>query len=124
MKNVVKVVYNACYGGFGLSQKAIERMAELGCKWAMKTVCDFEDLAHIYHSEYGFSYYDTNDEIPPPKRHDVILVKVVEELGNEASGACANLQIKQISGRTYLIDNRDGYESVIEPHQINWTSAD
>jgi hypothetical protein len=31
---MTKVVYNACFGGFGLSKKAIEMLAEMGHKEA------------------------------------------------------------------------------------------
>lgn len=91
-----KVVYNACYGGFGLSDEAKSRYAEL-------TGCSAEDIC-----EYNMS------------RHDTTLVQVVEELGDAASGFCGNLQITEIEGSLYRIDEYDGNESVQTPDDIEW----
>jgi len=90
-----KIVYNGCYGGFGLSEEAKERYAEL-------TGCDPD-------------FYDR--ELP---RHDPALVQVVEELGDEANGFCAQLRIEEIEGTKYRIDEYDGYESVEQPNDIEW----
>lgn len=54
--------------------------------------------------------YITLDDI---ERHDPDLIRVVEELGKEANGICANLVIKDIGDSKYHIDEYDGYESVI-----------
>ena len=57
-------------------------------------------------------------------RHDPILVKVVEELGEKASGRCSRLTVKEIEGNAYRIDEYDGYESVIEPNNETWIFID
>lgn len=90
-----KVVYNACYGGFGLSEKAKARYVELtGC------------AADIYHRDI--------------ERHDPALVRVVEELGAEASDRYACLQIEEIDSLMYRIDEYDGFEAVETPVSVDW----
>jgi len=91
-----KVVYNACFGGFGLSDAAKERYAEL-------TGADVSN----YH-RWDFT------------RHDPALVQVVEELGDAASGFCGNLQIAEIEGSVYRIDEYDGAETVETPDSVEW----
>lgn len=49
-------------------------------------------------------------------RHDPILVQVVEELDEEASGYCAHLKVAEIQGNRYRIDEYDGWESIIEDY--------
>jgi hypothetical protein len=93
----IKVVYNACFGGFGLSKKAALMLRDLG-------VTDVN-------LEYGYI-----DENTCP-RHDERLIQVVEELGKDASGRHAKLEIHQLSGNRYRIDEYDGNESVIEPYE-------
>lgn len=90
-----KIVYNACYGGFGLSEEAEARFAELAGRPAPKICYDFD-------------------------RHDPILVQVVEELGDAASGFCACLRIAEIEGSLYRIDEYDGFESVETPDEVQW----
>lgn len=110
-KHKIKIVYNACYGGFGLSRKATERLAQYGVELA-QVALDKADS-----NIFGFRYNTDYDNIP---RHDLLLVKVVEELGKEASASFANLQIHELRKNQYIIDEYDGYESVNEPDDINW----
>lgn len=84
-----KVVLNACYGGFSLSQKAYEF---LGIPWD------------------GFGFHYRNDERDNPD-----LVKCVETLGKEANGHVAELEIEEFDdyNYTYSIGEYDGYENLI-----------
>ena len=51
----------------------------------------------------------------PADRTDPLLLKVVEELGEEASGNCANLVVTEIpEGVDWEIHEHDGFESVRE----------
>ncbi len=93
-KETFKVVYNACYGGYGLSKACIARIKEL-------------DDSYKKLSEYDFSY--------KLERHDPALVKAVEELGKAAGSSYSDLQIAIINCRTYKIDEYDGSESVVTP---------
>jgi hypothetical protein len=112
---VTKVVYNACYGGFGLSNEAMDRMVELGYdlklnpKYNPNSKSKYGDTSQKY--ECG-NYVDC-------ARHDPILVQVVEELGEKANGKCANLVIAEVSG-PYRIDEYDGFEGVETPDDVDW----
>lgn len=97
---MVKIIYNACYGGFGLSEKAIARYIELSGVSA-------EDF---YHRDVA--------------RNDPILAQVVEELGREADGDCAKLMIYEITaGTKYYLDEYDGMEHIIEFDDFLWETA-
>lgn len=129
---MVKIVYNACFGGFGLSHKAIKRYGELkGLNLVFIKDKDFylgldEDDAYtvgawyrdgIKKDENYFSSYDF-------ERNDPILVQVVEELGDEASGEFSQLQIAEVEeGQRYRIDEYDGRESVMTPLDYDWKIA-
>ena len=90
-----KVVYNACYGGFGLSDEAVVRLKELG-----STI---------------------NDRYLPWEfpRHDLLLVQVVEELGDKANTWASKLRIEEVCG-PYRIEEYDGLETVYEPSDYAW----
>ena len=90
-----KVVYNACYGGFGLSEKAKNLLNEL----KGEEVC----------------YYD----LP---RHDKDLVAVVEELGSEANVDYSDLKIATIDSDRYRISEYDGLERVVTPETDEYIS--
>jgi len=91
-----KVVINNCYGGFGLSEKAIQRYNEI--------------------SDRGI--IDSWDALELP-RHDPVLVQVVEELGDESNGRNAALRLEEIPGNRYLIEEYDGAETIFCP-EMNW----
>jgi hypothetical protein len=104
-----RVVYNDCYGGFGLSKEAAQILAELGVESAKE---------HI-EKQLRCDYWASEKELP---RHDKRLVKVVEELKDRANGdnLFAELKIKEIEGNQYLIRENGGKETVLEPKDIKW----
>jgi hypothetical protein len=132
----MKIVINSCYGGFSLSPRGERRYLELkGHKSYFykqtKYNCsngktEFTRIDHIDDVPDIFFYcttYDQGKTLPgypkdifhsrDLKRSDPILVKVVEELGAESFGKCAELEIVDIDkGRWFKIDEYDGYESV------------
>ena len=143
----VKVVYNASFGGFGLSGKAIRYFTELKGKTIFAyrkegntyrkienpTDGDFEDWdVTLFDKDFGKSFNDYKQEHDDHyvsgyigaegscPRHDPELVKTVEDLGLEASGPHALLKIKEIKGDRYVINEYDGCERVVEPDDINW----
>lgn len=88
----MKIVINACYGGFGLTDKALARYNELSGNSV----------------EY---YFDIT-------RDDPALVQVVEELGSKAAGEFSELKIVEIpDGIKWYIHEYDGMEHVAEQHQ-------
>lgn len=95
---MVEVVYNECYGGFGLSKEAKARYKELG-------------------GTYDFKNGDWNID-----RTDPILVSLVKE--GKASSTLANLKIADISsGTKYRIDEYDGSEAVMTVDDYEWIVA-
>jgi len=105
----IKVVYNSCFGGFSISKKCAERMAELGSEEAKAMLQEH-----------------ANDDMPfwhggwDGDRHDPMLVEAIEKLGDEASGDCASLVRVTIEGDRYIISEYDGRESITTPEDINW----
>lgn len=129
---MVKVVYNACYGGFGLSDKAMQRYAELaGFKlypyehepertWTIWIKCPREqyDKLNAY-SRGKMIFTDSN-----LSRTDPLLVQVVEELGDKANGSCARLVIEELEpGTRYRITEYDGSEDIETDDSIDWEIA-
>ena len=87
----MKVVISKCYGGFGLSEKAYK---ELDIPWD------------------GFGH---GRDI---KRSCPNLVRVVEKLGKDANGSCADLCVVEIPDDVeWEISEYDGYERVEEKHR-------
>lgn len=96
---MAKIVYNSCYGGFSLSSEAVQ----------------------LYMSLKGIDNKPYMKEID---RDDPVLVRVVEELGEAASGSLANLAIKELpSGTLYIIHEYDGWETVMTPTDFRWLVA-
>ena len=100
-----KVVCNSCYGGFVLSDRAIDAMRHIA------------PIGHVVHK--CKNSYDLMSKI---SRHDPYLVKVVEELGSSSSGNFSNLRVEVIIGSYYRIDEYDGMESVITKEMDDWES--
>lgn len=107
----MKIVINACYGGFGLSLAAVQRYAELkGATLSFKE----SKLPGFYHYRLNDKYFD-DDEM---SRDDPDLVRVVEELGAAANGSCADLKIVIVpDGIDWQIEEYDGTEWVSEKHR-------
>jgi hypothetical protein len=108
---MTKVVYNNCFGGFGLSNEAMDRMVELGYTGFTLNSEHKPNKKSMFNHKY-FEEYDIS-------RHDPILVQVVEELGNNANGDCAELRIQEVNG-PYRIDEYDGNETVQTPSSYDW----
>lgn len=104
---MTKIVYNACYGGFSLSDKAIARYAELK---GLNLVPEKNEFSFINWKDADTGEYFFDRDLD---RTDPILVQVVEELGDEADGRCASLVIEEVpAGTLYRITEYDGAESL------------
>jgi hypothetical protein len=57
-------------------------------------------------------------------RHHPLLIQVIEELGEEASGDYSNLCIARIESPLYRISEYDGSESVDTPDDIGWINIE
>jgi hypothetical protein len=115
----MKIAINYCFGGFSLSDTAIRRYAELkGIKYK-------EQESSILANTVFFHLVDdmgnvTEDIIDDRSisRDDSALIQVVEELGTDANGACANIGIVEIpEGVDWYIAEYDGQEVVHEKHR-------
>ena len=148
----MKVVYNGCYGGFGLSDKGLEtylKRKEI-TYFMVPTKESFGSSVTFFKAEpakeivekikTGDKYdrglytkeeskwindntiYEHNLNI---ERHDPALVSLVEELGKEANSMCADLKIEDITGNKYRINEYDGNESVSTPEdtESEWTTV-
>jgi len=111
----MKVVINARHGGFGLSEKALLRYAELA---------GFNLAVGEKVSQFTTLYY--RDEVKDENifwehtidRDDPHLIQVVEELGRAASGDFAELKIVEIPDDVqWEINEYDGSEWVAEVHR-------
>lgn len=142
---MTKIVYNACHGGFGLSDKAVQRYAELKglTLYPERTkgitiwwTAPSEDRSGILE---GKAFYEAPLEdrkrsnelhsklsLSPREieRTDPVLVQVIEELGDEANGMCAKLRVEDLpAGTAYRIDEYDGYESIETKESYEWSVA-
>lgn len=102
-----KVVYNACYGGYGISEQ--------GAEWLLANGASPEKV-RIHHDEWGYVACDL-------ERHDPLLVRMVEELGEQANGSHAQLRVLTMEQPLYRIREYDGSESVEEPRHIRWSDS-
>lgn len=132
----MKIVINTCYGGFGLSEKAVLRYAELkGLALYPEGTGIFttywlvpEDAREDQSNYFTWSLEEqqasnkrrakqvwSEREI---QRDDPTLVQVVEELGADANARPAELEIVEIpDGAAWQIEEYDGFERVAEKHR-------
>jgi len=104
----MKVVINTCFGGYGLSLKAMHKLIELGCEEAVEYMVGLDE------DDFGSFYPFSEDE----KRNHPMLIRVVEELGAEANGRWSDLKIVDIPDNVeWYIHDYDGIESVHEQHR-------
>lgn len=87
----MKIAINKCWGGFGLSDKAMELYQELSGK-----ECGYWDI----------------------ERNDPFLIEVIETLGEDANRDYSELRIVEIPDDVqWDIHNYDGMEHVEEQHR-------
>lgn len=137
----MKIVINDCYGGFGLSIKAKERISELrgeklytynqtkykfqhgidewtrvdnNCEswFTISFTKDFGEKVDGDTLDFDYSFNN-------PERNDLYLIQVVEELGEESYGKCSELKIVEIPDDVeWEIKEYDGSEWIAEKHKI------
>lgn len=142
---MTKVVFNQCYGGFGLSEEAVQRYFDIKGQqvwiendkehpylglWTVWLVPpeerlkekhggDFYTMSMDERIAYNKAYSEQTWEERNVDRHDPVLIQVVEELGDEANGEYAKLAIEEVDG-PYRISEYDGFESVETPGGCDW----
>lgn len=147
----MKIVLNNFYGGFSLSPLAHKRIAELmgkECyffkdthKFPEKYIQQTIEEAENEISFYAFTVSNPNDYITEDsvdewtdifgsilfdpyklKRHDPLLVQVVEELGEKSHGKYSILKIVEIpDGVDYVITATDGTWEIIREKHRTWS---
>jgi hypothetical protein len=118
---VTKIVYNACFGGFGLSPVALKRYAELA------ELSYSEEVYEGTMPKFFASMHDKNGEYVSERdlsRNDPVLIQVVEELGKNANSRFSDLRIIELPvGTKYRIDEYDGNESIMTVDDYEWSVA-
>ena len=121
---MTKIVYNACYGGFSLSEAAIERYLTLTNQPFWKEIDDYPSVMYYLSppetAEDNRKWFNNRD-IP---RDDQTLIQVIEELGEAANGRFAKLTIKDLPpGTRYRIQEYDGSEWIETEADVGWLTA-
>lgn len=126
-----KAVYNNCYGGYALSDKAIDWLAEHGSERtrqfiakkrleASEKIMDYVSKVRVT-ADSARKFYVMDAVRSFLERHDPDLVAVVEALGKEVNGTFSDLAIEEIDGDMYNIEEYDGKETVVTPDDTCWT---
>ena len=114
----MKVVINACHGGFGLSDEAFEKFLDRkGIAWEKcrnkYDMFDHYKKGHMGEDEHYLSCHELTGN-----RADTDLVAIVEEMGRKASGDYASLVVVEIPDDVqWHIHEYDGMEHVAENHR-------
>lgn len=122
---MTKVVINTCFGGFGLSDGAFDRyltakgveFEKTPSKWVFrKSESDYWERGHAGEDDHYITQYRYRDN--KEFRTDPDLIKIIEELGEDANGSCAELKIVEIPDDVeWQIEEYDGMEWVAEKHR-------
>ena len=110
----MKIVINNCYGGFSLSEEAIELyLTKKGLEFSKEKSQHFSLIGYNYFVKGQEDWYDRHID-----RDDPVLVEVVEVLGEKANGSCADLKVVEIpDGIEWQLEEYDGNEWVAEAHR-------
>lgn len=107
----MKIVINRQFGGFSLSDKAMDRLKELNYTPTEGYGTIEEDLVlkdNIWQNRKYSGYLNI------PRDHP-LLIQVVEELGSEANGNHATLKVVEIpDGVDWDVEEYDGNEWIRE----------
>lgn len=121
---MTKVAYNACFGGFGLSDQAILRLAELKGINIKKGSDSRSFLSVFYRDGIEDNDHYVSEEDLYDDRSDPMLIQVIEELGADANGSCAEIAIEDVpEGTLYRIQEYDGNEHIETSKDIDWKIA-
>lgn len=143
----MKVVINKCFGGFGLSDAAYEKLIEWGVPVRKYIEQERDPETRLFlpqPANDGEVIFDR--ELTPPEadsfselywrykgtgansrywdcwtretRTHPLVIRLVEEMGAAANGRCADLKVVEIpDGTEYEISEYDGLEHIAEVHQ-------
>ncbi len=130
----MKIILNKCYGGFDVSKEAYMLYAKKkGLDLFMyeidflnktfhykKTNEDKSIMVSYFTKDFGDNIKISNEDykkyclyLNDEHRQDPILIEVVEELGDKASGRFGRLEVVEIPDNCYYkIDEYDGVETI------------
>lgn len=139
----MKIILNKGYGGFSVSPKAHKLYAERLGKELFYYICHWDEHRIVYYEKvsyeefsrknslfYMYSFKDLGDKaferlerndesilnLDEHHREDPLLIEIVEELGEEASGFAGTLRVVEIpdefANGNYDIDDYDGWETL------------
>jgi hypothetical protein len=135
---MTQIVINTCYGGFGLSEEAVERYFEIKGwplykeyenRFKSLNLCtywrvpknervkqiDWGNSVEAEREAYNQKYSEQTFYERDVDRDDPILIQVVKELGKEANGRHASLKIVSIPDDVdWNISDYDGIETIEE----------
>ncbi len=128
----MKVVINQCYGGFGLSSKALIRLIEADSKSIIRQSTEEYGAKESLFTQKCRDGYSASwisvcknrtvyfyDNFSVNARIDPTLIQIIEEIGNAANGPFAKLKIVEIPDDvTFVIEEYDGMETIAEVHRI------
>ena len=102
-----KVIINNCYGGFNLSDQAMEKYGQLKGLNLKKIGTEYY-INGVENEKYIFDERDI-------KRDDPYLIEVVSTLKKAANGFLSDLKIVEIPQDVrFIIEDYDGLETVVE----------
>jgi hypothetical protein len=109
----MKVVINSDYGGFGISDEAMELyLTRKGLPFVKRPWRNGFLFGDPIDDQHCFFESDFD-------RNDPILVQVVEKLGKKANGQYASLRIVEIPDDVeWVLHEYDGIESIHEKHRV------
>ena len=117
----MKIVINACYGGFSVSKKVAEHMAQNGSEVAKAELDEYDASKTKTWYGYGCSekFREGYDRSCP------LLVAAVEALKEEANSDYSKLKVVEVpDGVSWEIDEYDGYETIKETCKCQHRSWD
>jgi hypothetical protein len=117
-----KVAINTCFGGFGLSDEAFEKLL------ARKGIAFDKVKPEEGRSFIGASYYEAghsgsddhylSDYEMTQDRADPDLIAVIEEMGEDVNGFAADIRIVEVpADAKWHVHEYDGLEHVAEDHR-------
>ena len=116
----MKVVINTCFGGFSLSEEAVEMLfLKKGIQYEKRDSglslvgAEYYQVGHLGDNDYYLSTYDLHRN-----RVDLDLVAVVELLGKKADSWSSELKVVEVPDDVkWHINEYDGLEHVAENHR-------
>jgi hypothetical protein len=139
MNETKKVVINACFGGFSVSEAALQQYAKIkgielwiGPGKFMKTFwtvppeerqtettpLEWHEWPLEQRQAWNTRYAVEHLSATRFEREDPTLIQVIEEMGAAANGPCANLGVIEIPEDVqYVIEEYDGFEHIAEVHR-------